>query len=142
MRKLFFLRRKCGFTLIELIVVIAILGILAAVLVPSIGSYVNKAKVNKAANEISKVISYGVVIITELIYEDTHNLSEMDEFELNMILIDALLSDYNMVVDLMAPNADAQDDMVYVYYDKFILTASYYEGQKFIMSKEKEISIF
>ena len=38
------LKNRKGFTLIELIVVIAILGILAAVLVPQLGGFTNKAR--------------------------------------------------------------------------------------------------
>lgn len=45
------MKSKKGFTLIELIVVIAILGILAAVLVPSIGNYVDKSKEGVALSE-------------------------------------------------------------------------------------------
>jgi len=40
-----------GFTLVELIVVIAIIGILAAVLIPSVSSYVSKAKDSAAIQE-------------------------------------------------------------------------------------------
>ena len=43
------LKSRKGFTLIELIVVIAILGILAAILVPSILGYVDQA--NKSADK-------------------------------------------------------------------------------------------
>jgi len=44
-----------GFTLVELIVVIAIIGILAAVLIPSITGYIDKAKESAAMQEAETV---------------------------------------------------------------------------------------
>ncbi len=49
--------KNAGFTLIELIVVIAILGILAAVLVPSIANYVKDANMSTASNNGNAVLS-------------------------------------------------------------------------------------
>jgi len=44
-----------GFTLVELIVVIAIIGILTAVLIPSIASYIDRAKKQSALSEADTI---------------------------------------------------------------------------------------
>ncbi len=74
-------RNKKGFTLIELVVVIAILGILAAILIPVIGGFIDRANdaTDQAnARSLFNATAMALAVDPDVLADGTHEASALN----------------------------------------------------------------
>lgn len=105
---------KSGFTLVELIVVIAILGILAGIAVPAYSGYIKKAN---QASDYAQLDAIKTAIV--FAYTDKH-VNDADFKDITEIEVSNASGDGNAPFKIKAGGAEITDvtaDMVKPYYD-------------------------
>lgn len=114
--------RKKGFTLIEIIVVLAILGVLAMLVVPSVSGYLQKAKEQKAKSNARVVVQ-----TTQIEYADQYllgNLLYSKKLPSSEIL-DKIYEISNAKGNIQSITVDDRNDIEHLVYQEGDITVTY-----------------
>lgn len=91
------LQNKKGFTLTELIVVIVIIGILAAVLIPTLTGYIKKANISAAEQEAQAyVTAYNSWQVEQKLEKfESYDFSKYCKEELELTTVDTIVENFD-----------------------------------------------
>lgn len=93
-----------GFTLVELIVVLAILAILAAMLVPSLTGYIDKAKEKKDIAMARELLIANQTVLSELYALDPHSVCDGPRDEKATVNACSIITPITNSVEFDSPN--------------------------------------
>jgi len=99
LKKIKMFKKSKGFTLVELIVVIAIIGILAAVLIPSLTGYIQKARRNAAEQDALSLYKEFIATVNAT--------TEQDLLDANYVVV---TEDYYVIIVNGGLNSSFEDD--------------------------------
>lgn len=74
------MRRKKGFTLIELIIVIAIIGILLGILIPSWGYYMQRSRTRTQNAKAKTIFNAAQTIVTDMNFADRSEIRKYNKY--------------------------------------------------------------
>ncbi|WP_090255691.1 pilin [Ectothiorhodospira marina] len=103
------MKRQAGFTLIELMIVVAIIGILAAIAIPAYNDYTNRAK----ASEVVLAASSARTCVSEMVQSGIADRSSCENGFTATSLVETLdVSSVGVItVDATAANTDFGQDV-------------------------------